>query len=1464
MKKQLNPTIKAHLIRSAFYVILLLAVCVIPFALAQRNTNKRSVAKPKPTANLAAAGPSAAVPSTGAAPLLDKEARFKAMQAAAAARKNVGAPGSLAGASQLPQGKQGAANRQLPRPVRAWPANAPKFPYSSIRDPNTPSTSKPTDTAKRVSQAPVASSDRTRVPTSRILPRPKAPKVVLYDQYDNDLNNGIVSADRPDDTTLSAETADNFVVPAGETWTITEVDIRSPVGFLDPTSFAVSFYTDNGSGLPGTQVYTASGLAVTGNPDYVITLTSPAVLSEGTYWVSAIGTITGTNWYWEGRSITNNTFSTAWRNPGNGYGTGCTDWGVLTNCIGLNWPDQMFRLVGTTGGGGCTNCTDYTLASGTSTFVPGVTDIGSHCDDCDTPITLPFPVQLYDQSFTTTVQAGSNGHLTFGIDSASFGITCSPFGISGTTYADAPYWVDQRTDTIGGCASFPGGTCGIFTTTTGSAPNRIFYIEWRTVYFGSNTDTLNYEVAIHEDCNPPFEFIYNTINPASAGNDSELVIGVKKDDTTFNQFACDPSGGGAPPVSSGQAVTATCLAGGTPTPTPTAPPLCGLLVGSGMTTGFLPNGWEPTLASNTVNYTFSNSQAAPNEFALFETHDPWGFTVIKDAITGNGHTYTEFTPADLAGFDFSQYSVVILNWDDTGASDFLADYTAAIPALEAYVNAGGVVWITEAIQSCDNVPMPFGGQGTGCDFSDSDPIVDISSPMMTGMPNPIPGSAASHLSFTGLPAGAHIVVTTTTTGNPALYDFRPGQCGGGTPTPTPTCTPGAAQWSEVAPYPFAARGPFVVSDGTFYYTGGGYDGFNVHSELFRYDPVANTYTPLASAPDQFFLSQAVIFNNKIYSIAGFNSGGQSTTTRIYDIAGNSWTTGTAIPEPNGLSDAATGLDSGKIYIACGFNGSGASNTLHIYDIATDTWTTGANALTALYLPAFGAINGKFYVISGNNGAGEVPDVQIYDIASNSWSNGAPIPTPVTGPASAVFNGKIYVFGGAAPFPATTTITQIYDPATDSWSSGPNMVVARLWFYGGALDPTSILAPGGDNSPGIPINDNEILAGGGCAGSPTPTPSATATPTCPPGGGAGVWTPGTPYPSTIVRYGFAQTATHFYVFGGVDNGTRVNNVNRMDIATGVWQSRAPMPFTSEAPTCALDASSGIVYCAEGDTGNGFAAYDTNADTWTPLANTPNGDDYGAASGAFNGKVFLVGGTTGFISNVWVYDIVGNTWSPGTAAPDGFLLAGFQQVGQFLYLAGGWTGGAPTGLTTTRRLDMSSAPGTWDNGPAFTMGRSDLGLAYDAGTNKLYALGGDLQGGGFFDSTNEVDEVDLGSWPGGTWVTSPPDLPLPVRQANQAGFYGAGDIWSVGGIDGTTFQFLNEVWHRNNGGGCASPTPTPTPTATATATTPPVSPTPTATATATTPPASPTPTATATATRPPPTPRPRPTPYPRPTP
>src|SRR5262245_4564272 len=242
----------------------------------------------------------------------------------------------------------------------------------------------------------------------------------------------------------------------------------------------------------------------------------------------------------------------------------------------------------------------------------------------------------------------------------------------------------------------------------------------------------------------------------------------------------------------------------------TAPQSCGLLVGSGLTCGWFQTTWSAQLASNTVQYTFALSQPAANEFALFETHDPWGHTFIKDAITSNGHTYTEFAPEDLATVNFSDYRVVILNWDDTFLFEFITPYTAAIPALEAYAGAGGVVWVQAAIQGepGDNFPMPFGGQGNGADFSGSDNVVDPASPMMINIPNPMVGGgilSASHVSYTGLPGPAHTVVINPNDNQTVLYDLQVGDTCGATPTPTPTATATATPTATPTPTPCTGR-----------------------------------------------------------------------------------------------------------------------------------------------------------------------------------------------------------------------------------------------------------------------------------------------------------------------------------------------------------------------------------------------------------------------------------------------------------------------------------------------------------------------------------------------------------------------------------------------------------------------------------------------------------------------------------
>ena len=172
------------------------------------------------------------------------------------------------------------------------------------------------------------------------------PQVILYDQYDPPGNASISSENRPDMPEWSDEAADNFVIPATQIWQITEVDIHGSGFFNTPSSFDVHFYTD-AEGLPGTEVYVATGLAFVVNlGNYIITVTSPAILSEGTYWVSVVGNITDFAFFWDGRNTTNNGFATAYRNPLDGLGTCCTDWARAQDCLGVPYYDQRFRLVG--------------------------------------------------------------------------------------------------------------------------------------------------------------------------------------------------------------------------------------------------------------------------------------------------------------------------------------------------------------------------------------------------------------------------------------------------------------------------------------------------------------------------------------------------------------------------------------------------------------------------------------------------------------------------------------------------------------------------------------------------------------------------------------------------------------------------------------------------------------------------------------------------------------------------------------------------------------------------------------------------------------------------------------------------------------------------------------------------------------------------------------------------------------
>src|SRR5262249_43788671 len=164
----------------------------------------------------------------------------------------------------------------------------------------------------------------------------------------------------------------------------------------------------------------------------------------------------------------------------------------------------------------------YTITTGADTIVPGDTDIGSHCDDCDTPVTLPFSFTLYDQTYTA-VNVSSNGRLDFVVANEPGGFITAclppPPNVGPYDFTVFATWQDLCTDNTPGNWGGDNCTgCGVFTSVSGNPPNRIFNIEWRTCGYatGCTAPAQNFEVRLFEgDPNLQFEVIYGVLDPSN-------------------------------------------------------------------------------------------------------------------------------------------------------------------------------------------------------------------------------------------------------------------------------------------------------------------------------------------------------------------------------------------------------------------------------------------------------------------------------------------------------------------------------------------------------------------------------------------------------------------------------------------------------------------------------------------------------------------------------------------------------------------------------------------------------------------------------------------------------------------------------------------------------------------------------------------------------------------------------------
>jgi Subtilase family/PKD domain/Carboxypeptidase regulatory-like domain/Repeat of unknown function (DUF6923)/Kelch motif len=322
---------------------------------------------------------------------------------------------------------------------------------------------------------------------------------------------------------------------------------------------------------------------------------------------------------------------------------------------------------------------------------------------------------------------------------------------------------------------------------------------------------------------------------------------------------------------------------------------------------------------------------------------------------------------------------------------------------------------------------------------------------------------------------------------------------------------------------------------------------------------------------------------------------------------------------------------------------------------------------------------------------------------------------------------------------------------------------------------------------------------------------TGTGTAPQGGQPDAWFNAAPMPGAgLVRYAHAQCPedlNNFYVISGVEDGTIVDYTFGYNAETNSWTTLAPYPDATEGPTSVC--YEGKIYVVGGVSYTTLSIYDIATNTWSHGANAPR-PAWGAAMGAFEGMIYFVGGDPDFFfggtSNVVnIYDIATDTWTgTGTPMPTARSTPGYFQLGNYLYVVGGWGDLAPgSNANVTERYDMSID--AWEVGPAFSIAKADFGLA--ATSQYLYAIGGDSDGGGPFDASNSVWALDWTLWPSGAWFDIADPLSVGVT-ANNGGFatdaVTGGEIWTAGGVD------ISFFWHPDTVYRPSEPPWTPVPT------------------------------------------------------
>ena len=255
------------------------------------------------------------------------------------------------------------------------------------------------------------------------------------------------------------------------------------------------------------------------------------------------------------------------------------------------------------------------------------------------------------------------------------------------------------------------------------------------------------------------------------------------------------------------------------------------------------------------------------------------------------------------------------------------------------------------------------------------------------------------------------------------------------------------------------------------------------------------------------------------------------------------------------------------------------------------------------------------------GTGLVGTASICLAQGNTWTTKEDMPTSRVLHKTCAVDGKIYVIGGVTSIGCATPIgkVEVYDPSTDTWdttktpmpiareSFGLSAVDGKIYAIGGQIQSCTIRLSTVEEYD--PITDTwlDTLA-------PMPTKRAGL--------------------STSVVNG------KIYAIGGYDSSGDLNIVEEYDPVTDSWETKATMPHTRVwFSTVVVDRK---IYAFPQWWGgpDSIDVYDPVTDNWITI-DLPVQLGADCSASTVNGLIYTFGGI-GFMSDVWEYNPVSNTW------------------------------------------------------------------------------------------------------------------------------------------------------------------------------------------------------------------------------